>query len=379
MMQYEWARAAEHVATITFLAPANFGSPLAHKGKSFLGHLAKGIREMRDFGETGARTLEALELASPTQWAIADWDLFGAAGTVYGADLVRGSVITGASGYGGLRSFVNEDGTDGTIVVSGAGLSCRKFNVDFASGSAHADWLREKKNKPNLPFLVLAKHTHSSILDLAGDAELARFVAESVQTQPATYDRLCESFAAETSRQNSVLVDEDGPRKIYQQFVVRLVDDRGDSIPDYFIEFGAWRRSRIDAKSAYPRPCDVGGRPPKRDKEELQVSTDIKKHFGSNVHAHSVDSSYRRFLVDPAYVNARLGDEYVLCLDVVANSGDDDIEYNTAVFSGVLVHDPQKPGKIAWIYPDTTTLIEMRVDRFTRRMTLLSTDPGERP
>jgi hypothetical protein len=45
------------------LAPANFGSPLAHKGRSFLGMLAKGNRRFgEDFLEVGDRALDALEL-----------------------------------------------------------------------------------------------------------------------------------------------------------------------------------------------------------------------------------------------------------------------------------------------------------------------------
>lgn len=375
LQQFAWARAAERVATVTFLAPANFGSPLAHKGKSLLGHLAKGIREMRDLGETGRRTLEALELASPTQWSLADFDLFDEVGTTYGKDAIRATVITGASGYGGLRSFVNEDGTDGTIVVAGAGLSCRKFAVDFASGAAYAGWIKEKRRRPDLPTLILAVPNHSSVLELDADPELAAWVGRSVASTPAGWNGLLESFAKESEAQK-LLPGADGERRrIYQQFLVRLADDRDDPIDDYFIEFSAWRRDRIDFTAPFPVPARKNGRLPNRDAREAEVSMQVKKRFGSNAHTHSVAPSHRRFLVEPAEMERLLGDDLVLCLDVVANSGDEDIRYDTDRFAGVLVHDPKQKGGISWFYPDTTTLLELRVDRYTEGITTLGRIP----
>ena len=58
------------------LAPANFGSPLAHKGHSFIGRAFKGWGEP-DF-QTGTHILKGLELASPYTYALAERDLFSA-------------------------------------------------------------------------------------------------------------------------------------------------------------------------------------------------------------------------------------------------------------------------------------------------------------
>lgn len=372
MRQFAWARAAERVATVTYLAPANFGSPLAHQGKSLLGHLAKGIREMRDLGETGRRTLDALELASPEQWTLADFDLFGEAGTVYGRDGVVGSVITGARGYGGVRSFVNEDGTDGTIVVAGAGLSCRKYSVDFASGAAYAGWVKERKRKPDVPLLILDRPNHSTILDLADHPRIAAHVARAVKAAPGDWQGLLDDFAEESARQ---LAEGEEPRRRFQQFLVRLEDDRGDPIDDWFLEFGAWRRDRIDAEAPFPVPARKNGRLPARDKAETELSSRIKRHFGDNAHTHSVSPSHRRFLIDPRWLDEQLGADFVLSLDVTANSGDEDIRYDTDRFAGVRVHDPKRPGSVSWLFPDTTTLVELRVDRYSERITTLGKQP----
>lgn len=63
------------VKRLVMLAPANFGSPLAHRGKSFLGSLFKGRWKIGDLLEVGRHMLDGLELASPYQWELAHRDL----------------------------------------------------------------------------------------------------------------------------------------------------------------------------------------------------------------------------------------------------------------------------------------------------------------
>jgi triacylglycerol esterase/lipase EstA (alpha/beta hydrolase family) len=53
------------VKRVIALAPAMFGSPLAHRGRSWLGAVLKGNRELGpDFMEAGDRILAGLELGS---------------------------------------------------------------------------------------------------------------------------------------------------------------------------------------------------------------------------------------------------------------------------------------------------------------------------
>ena len=65
--------ASNPVRRLLMLAPANFGSHLAHKGVSFLGRIVKGFKSERLF-HTGARILRGLELASPFTWELARRD-----------------------------------------------------------------------------------------------------------------------------------------------------------------------------------------------------------------------------------------------------------------------------------------------------------------
>ncbi|HWE77295.1 MAG TPA: hypothetical protein VG270_02140 [Pseudolabrys sp.] len=60
------------------IAPATFGSPLAQKGRSWIGAVFKGNRHLGpDFMAAGDRILDGLELASPYTWNLAQKDLFG--------------------------------------------------------------------------------------------------------------------------------------------------------------------------------------------------------------------------------------------------------------------------------------------------------------
>jgi hypothetical protein len=59
---------------LLMLAPANFGSPLAHKGHSFIGRVIKGWGEPGF--QTGDKILKALELGSPYTYELAERDLF---------------------------------------------------------------------------------------------------------------------------------------------------------------------------------------------------------------------------------------------------------------------------------------------------------------
>src|SRR6516164_5671207 len=61
------------------LAPATWGSPQAHKGRTWLGALVKGNKDFLgpDFLNAGDRVLEGLELGSSFTWKLAHRDLLG--------------------------------------------------------------------------------------------------------------------------------------------------------------------------------------------------------------------------------------------------------------------------------------------------------------
>ncbi len=121
------------VKRLIMLAPANFGSPLAHLGRSMLGRIFKG---WNNWLQVGAGMLSALELASAYQWDLASRDLFdrGKDGhRPYGKDRVWPFVIVGTRGYvDHLLQMVNEKGSDGTVRCAAANLNAIGLTVDSA-------------------------------------------------------------------------------------------------------------------------------------------------------------------------------------------------------------------------------------------------------
>lgn len=347
MRQYAWlpdGGIAARIARIIFLAPANFGSPLAHKAASVLGRIAKGNKNLKDFGEVGEKILQALELASPKQWELADFDLFSANGTLYGADKIRGYVLTGNSGYTDIiRSFVNEDGTDGTIVVAGANLNSRKYILDFVHGKQGAGW---HGALPNLPFAVYPGLNHSTILESDNTgADILRCLTDD------DYAGIGKEFG----KKNNV---DTKATDSYQQFVFRLTDDKNMPIPDYHLQFNVWGRSRvIDRRVTVPTT--------KMNRREAELSAQLDAMLQKNGHSHSQSHEYRRFLVSPNKIAELLGSEYVITISIAADSGDDDIYYRTDVFENQLVFDPLDPGEISMFFNNTTTLIEVNIDRYS--------------
>ena len=99
------------VRNLLMLAPANFGSRLAHKGRSMLGRLFKG--NLTTGFQVGEEMLYALELASPFQWELAQKDLFvpedgGDSTAFYGPKKTRPFVIVGTHPYSQLSRKLNQ-------------------------------------------------------------------------------------------------------------------------------------------------------------------------------------------------------------------------------------------------------------------------------
>ena len=120
------------VNNLVLLAPANFGSPLAHKGRAFYGRVVKGFSSEKKF-ETGTHVLKALEMASTYSWDLAEIDRFNK--NCFGASRVRATTIIGNTGYSGISSIANANGSDGTVYCAAANLNCHSLKIEFPRSS----------------------------------------------------------------------------------------------------------------------------------------------------------------------------------------------------------------------------------------------------
>jgi pimeloyl-ACP methyl ester carboxylesterase len=322
------------------IAPASYGSPLAHKGRSWLGAMFKGNREFGpDFMEAGDQILDGLELGSKFTWDLAHTDLLGQE-TFYGPTKKTPYVFIfcGNKGYGGLRRLVNEPGTDGTVRWAGCGLNTRKITLDLTRNIEDKSRIRiEDWSNVDIPVTFVDGLNHGTILSDPSEA-LVNMADRAFQVSSSASFEAWQAEAAKISKpfQNAV------PQ--YQQFVVHTVDERGDPVRDFNVQLFT-----RDAKA--------------KDAELVE--------FDLAVHTYSTDPSYRCLHVNlsdlkPERINR---DKHQLWIRVRASTGSQLVGYqgygaeagseevNLELTS--LIDD----ATVKLFYPFTTTLVEVKVNR----------------
>lgn len=229
-----FAPGASPVKHLVMLAPANFGSPLAHKGTSFIGRVVKGWNAPKMF-EVGAQILKGLELASPYTWALAHQDLF-VTDPFFGTGRMLATVLVGNAGYTGISSAANEPGSDGTVRVSTANLNAARLSIDL-SELAQPRFSGPQGINGMAGFQILDGLNHSSICD-PNQAAMMDAVVAGLQVDDAGFAAYCARLDAATRK---VQAAREKKRDRYYwgyQNTVFLVKDQFDShVQDYFLEF----------------------------------------------------------------------------------------------------------------------------------------------
>jgi hypothetical protein len=295
--------------------------------------------------EAGDRVLDGLELASRFSWDLAHLDLLGDE-TFYGPTRRTPFVFIfcGNESYGGLRQLVDEPGTDGTVRWAACPLNTRKIMLDLTQDPAAtgarkrvsvADW----KNV-DIPLVPIEGKNHGTILADPGD-ELADLVEEALNVSSAA--EFSAWIADATARTAPTLKS----MEEWQQFVVRVLDERGDPVPDYNIQLF----TRTDAQG------------------ERGIH-----QFDVDVHTYKGDSSLRCFHVKLTQLDyKRLKN---LWIRVIASSGSQlvgyqgfgserdapstrDGKWDAALDISALAGD----ANVKFFYPFTTTLVEVRLNR----------------
>ncbi len=336
------------------LAPATYGSPLAHKGQSWIGGVFKGNREWGpDFWEAGTEILRALELGSRFQWDLAEKDLL-AETPVYGPDVNTPYpfILIGLDNYGSLIRTISEgQGSDGVVRWAGAGFNTRRITIDLTRDPARPegqsriqfnDWKNERT-----PFALLANQNHSTILS-EPTSQALNLVARALQVESREqYDAVREQYRTVTD-ENRASAGTDA----WQQFIVRMVDEREDPIPDYYVEL--WK------------PTEPSGYA-------------MVEEFDLDVHPYSRDESYRCFHVNLSKLEtSRLTN---LAMRIVARAGstnlvgyhgfgsekfdpEGNLQANPGPYDAVIdMTDVFQQTELRFFYPDTTTLVEIRMNR----------------
>lgn len=266
------------------VAPATWGSPQAHKGRTFLGALVKGNRNLGpDFMEAGDKVLDALELGSRFTWDLAHADLLSDSPSFDNeGDTPWVAVYIGDQPYKGVPAVANDPGTDGTVRWAGCGLNTRKITVDLTKSTDQvrlSPWVDKRQHVPILP--VPGKN-HGTIVQ-EPDADMINHIFDFLNVgDSAAYEAWRQQWPADKSSEMKRAMTSDsgsvGSRLLglfnqskgdpidgWQQFVVWARDERGDSIRDYMIEVegqedGEWHALEQMYQDVHPYKGDPGMR-----------------------------------------------------------------------------------------------------------------------
>lgn len=277
------------------LAPANFGSQLAHKGRSWYGRAFKG---WRTGFETGTNLLKGLELASSYVWDLAERDLLGST-RYYGTDLVQAAVFVGNTGYGGAAAITDEVGGDGTVRVSTANLRASRLDVDFSDDGDIVPRFRNPPQKCALGFCISDGDNHSSITFQSKNES-----KEYAPFDPRTADRIrraltirtadWESFIQELDASNEALIEKESEHNYfhgYQNTVVKIHDSVGNPVEDYMVEFHQGRSRGFNI---------------------FNIGALFQRDIIQDVHNFSSDPAQRSFYLDITTLEPHLDNDLIL-------------------------------------------------------------------
>ena len=226
------------------LAPANFGSHLAHKGRSFIGRAVKG---WKTGFETGTRILRGLELASPYTRALADRDLFVApAKRWYGSGRILATVLVGNTGYSGIQAIANEEGSDGTVRIGTANLQSALARVVFPPGPV-APVVQFRNNAGATAFAIVDGDNHADITmkDRPSKNGLREeLILGALKVRDADFPENADGAFAWQAKLDARAGAAKSSSPARQNTVVHLTDSFGDDVTDFFFEF--WRSERSD-------------------------------------------------------------------------------------------------------------------------------------
>jgi hypothetical protein len=264
---------------LLMLAPANFGSPLAHTGRSMIGRATKGWRGTQLF-ETGSHILKGLELASDFSARLAERDWF-AAEPWYGPGRILCTVLTGNNGYSGISAIANKPGTDGTVRVSTANLSCARLDIDFVADPMQPLYRWTDAVSGRAAFGIMDEEDHSSICAKnRGPRNAATMPAMlgALTVDDAGFQAWCERLEAAN---RTVMARRNAGRRAhfhgYQNTVFRVRDQYGRDVTDYLIEFYA---------------NDDRGQRARR------LTRDFQETVVDNVHVYKGNPAYRSLLIN---------------------------------------------------------------------------------
>ena len=248
------------------LAPANFGSALAHKGKALLSRIFKGNHSEHMF-EVGEKLLTGLELGSDWLWEQSLADSFDR--SFFNQDNILTTVIIAAKGNKGIAALVNEAGSDGVVRWSSSNLATEYYKLDFTTNDLQIEF---KKSNNNIAFKIVDKCNHQTILH--ADQEVDHNVFSTIKHALRITKNDFFNWQQQCAKQNDLFFKIHNNTKKMQQCFVRVRNQYKQPVVDY---------------------CMVGC---ESNLDDHELTDHFQSQVQQNVHIYSSNSSYRCFYWD---------------------------------------------------------------------------------
>jgi hypothetical protein len=355
------------------LAPASNGSPVAHKGRSWLGALAKGNRQFGpDFLESGHQVLSALELGSSFTWELAERDLFGDGNTARfkeGKHSPYVFTICGDSGLGGAADLFTGavgtriGGSDGVVRWAGAALNSRRLLIDYtgekavaaANGKAQPAMIPSDWNNRNNILVLWPGHNHGTIMRPKPDDPLIDLVVKALKVNSTDAFDEWNQEAINTATSIRAANQEQPPDE-WQQLVIRVVDERGDGVSDWTISL----RQKLKGKAVYEAVKIDDLHPYEHDKSYRCLHLNLKDAgLASSLNLHAIEAFEMK-------LSMNTGSEY-LAYSAQRQNGSSSRPGSSRGLTELDVdlkpYLAPPPGQFSLLMAYTTTFVEFRVNR----------------
>ncbi len=207
-------------------SPASTGSPLAHKGRGMLAALVNGrVDTPSDRFEGGDRILAALELGSPDTWELTAKGPY--------VPTQRLIVFSGLRAYDFPRNLLHEPGSDGVVRFAGTHPAVARIEADLTRSAPIPRVRSIAHEHTTWPTVPLPEAHHGSIL-ADPPKQAVRIIRAALTGAPSSYllrriERVRHQAVQRFQRQGR-----SDPR--WTQFVVRLENERGEAVEDYYLE-----------------------------------------------------------------------------------------------------------------------------------------------
>jgi hypothetical protein len=241
------------------------------------------------------------------------------------------------------------------VRIAGTSLNTRKCTVDFIGSGTVLSWSAGAKF-PYIPFCVCKGFNHGSIIDPSASGFLGKdgpgtLALEALKVKTLDDYRTMGKRFEQALKDNYAAMDT-GDRDCYQQFFFRVRDDVNLAVDDYFIDF------HVIGKSGQP---------------DQNLTLRFADEFAATFYRHSADAACRVMMVNCTRF-ADFGEQLdkagaKVVMEVRGVSSLPDVVYEP---KSVVVYDGDDDNTTTFLFPNTTTLVDIVLTRGeTDRLLLL--------